>query len=198
MSVAGPVESEPPRSVTSAQRGAIIAGIALAVASVFISFGASIVAMVAIWIAWVVARRRGRPLTRGVSWIVGVAAVGAALLSLFAVFLATQVPRRDLTNFKQAMDSAAAAPQKPLPEWLRKVTPPNAQQQSPLMESVVRSSAFTIWTMVMGVTFFAGLLGAYAGTLGWMASMLFVYGATGAWFARGTTDPSLLTAPPGR
>ena len=186
------------KSTTNAQRGAIIAGIALAVASVFISFGASIVAMVAIWIAWVVARRRGRALTRGVSWIVGVAAVGASLLSLFAVFLATQVPRRDLTNFKQAMDSAAAAPQKPLPEWLRKITPPNAQQQSPLMESVVRSSAFTIWTMVMGVTFFAGLLGAYAGTLGWMASMLFVYGVTGAWFARGTTDPSLLTAPPGR
>lgn len=189
-------ESAAPRATTNAQRGAVVAGIALAVASVFISFGASIVAMVAIWITWGIARRRGRPLTRGVAWVVGAGSVGAVVLSVFAVFVATQVPRSQLTNLKRSMDSAATAPQKPPPEWLRKITPPNAQQQSPLVNSVVRSSAFTIWTMVMGLTFFAGLLGAYAGTLGWLASMLLAYGATGSWFARGMTDPSLLTAPP--
>ena len=185
-------------NTSNAQRGAIIAAVALAVASVFISFGASIVAMVAIWIAWAVARRRGQSLTRGVAWVVGAGAVGAVLLGVFAIFLATQVPRSDLANFKRAMDSTAAAPQKPPPEWLRKITPPNAQQPSPIMDSVVKSSAFTIWTLVMGVLFFVGLLGAYAGTLGWVASMLMAYGVTGAWFARGTTDPSLMTAPPGR
>jgi hypothetical protein len=191
-----PPESEPARLTTNAQRGAVVAAVVLAVASVFISFGASIVAMLAIWIAWAVARRRGQSLTRGVAWVVGVGSVGAVLLSVFAVFVATQVPRSQLTNLKRAVDSAAAAPQKPPPEWLRKITPPNARQQSPITDSVVRSSAFTIWTMVMGVTFFAGIFGAYAGTLGWLVIMLLAYGATGSWLARGVTDPSLLTAPP--
>ena len=193
MDAAGPLESAPRTPTTTAKVGAVIAGTALAVVSVFITFGASIIAMAAIWIGWAVARRRSRPLTRGISWVVGVGAVGAVVLSVFAFFLATRVPRSELTNLKRAVDSAAAAPQQPPPEWLRKITPPNAQQ--PVVHSVVRSSVFTLWMMVMGVTFFAALLGAYAGTLGWAASMLLAYGATGSWFARGVTDPSLLTAP---
>jgi hypothetical protein len=182
--------------MTNARRGAAIAGIALAVASAFVSFGVSIIAMAAIWIAWAVNRRREKPLTRGVSWLVGFGAVGTVVLMVFVSFVLTRVPSSTLVDVKRAMDSAAATPQPPPPEWLRKMTPPHAQQQSKMMESVVRSDAFTVWTGVMGVTFMAAVVAAYAGTLGWAASMLLAYGATGAWFPRAETDPSLLTAPP--
>ena len=189
-------ESVATTPMTNARRGAVIAGIALAVGSVFVSFGASVISILAIWTAWAVGKRRSKPLTRGLSWIVGVGSVGVVVLGVFALFVATQVPRGEITRIKQAMDSAAKGPQKPPPEWLRKITPPNAQRPSPLTDALVQSTAFTVWTMVMGITFFAALIGAYAGTLGWLASMLVVYGATGGWIPRGVTDPSLLTAPP--
>jgi hypothetical protein len=183
------------RATTNAQRGAAIAGICLAVASVPITFGASIVAMVAIWIAWAVARRRKQPLTRGVSWLWGAGAVGTLVIAV-AAFGVTQMPKGAFREMKRAMDSASAGPQPPPPEWLRKITPPSAQRQSALTESMIRSSAFTTWTLVIGAGLLVALVSAYAGTLGWMSSMLLVYAATGAWLAPGATDPSLLSAPP--
>lgn len=183
-------------SARNARRAAALGGIALGVGSVVVTFGTSLIAMLSIWIAAAVGRRNGRPLTRGSSWVIGVGSVGIAALGACVLFVATQVPRGEITKIKQAMDSAAAQPQKPPPEWLRKVMPPNAQRTSPITDSLVRSSAFTVWTMIMGLTFFAALIGAYAGTLGWGASMLIAYGATGGWLPRGVTDPSLLTAPP--
>lgn len=187
--------SVPRKAVTNAQRGAAVGGIALAVGSVFVTFGASIVAMLAIWVASVVGKRRQRPLTRGVGWVIGVGSVGVVALGVFVLLVATQVPPSEISKVRQAMDSAAAAPQRPLPEWLRKITPPNAQRPSPVVDSVVRSRAFTVWTMVMGFVFFAAVIGAYAGSLGWVASMLLTYGATGAWLPRSVPDPSLSSAP---
>ena len=181
--------------MTNARRGAVIGGIALAVGSVFVTFGTSLVAMIGVWVAAVIGKRRHSPLTRGVSWIVAVGSVGVVALGAFILVIGTQVPRSELAKIKQAVDSASAAPQKPPPEWLRKITPPNAQRPSPMVDSVIKSSAFSIWTMVIGFTFLGAMVGLYAGTLGWIASMLLAYGATGDWFPRGVTDPSLLTAP---
>jgi hypothetical protein len=186
----------PPRTPPSAARAAaMLAGIAVAIASVFVTLGVSLIAMLAIWIAWAVARRRSRPLTRGVSWLVGVGTIGALLLSALGVAM-TQAPTNIFADYQRLMDSTAKMPPPPPPEWLRKITPPNAQQSSPLVDSFARSRAFTTWTLVMGIVLLAGILASYAGTLGWSASMLVAYGATGAWLPRATPDPSLMTAPP--
>jgi len=162
---------------------AALAGIVVAIGSVFITFGGSLVAMLAIGIAWMIARRKGRPLTRGASWLVGALTVGTLILAGAAVAM-TRVPKATFADFGRAMDSTAKAPPPASPEWLRRITPPNAQRPSPVAESFVRSRAFTIWTAVMGLVLGAGLLAAYAGSLGWVASMLIAYGISGDWLPR--------------
>ena len=166
-------------------RVAALAGVVLAIASLFLTFGASLVAMLAIGIAWAVARRRKRPLTRGVSWFVGAGTIGLVLLVAVAVAM-TRIPRSAFTQLGRTIDSTAAAPPPPTPEWVRRITPP-AQQQSPITNSLVRSRAFTIWMMVMGGVLMVGLVAAYAGTLGWVAAMLGVYAITGDWLP--TAEP---------
>jgi hypothetical protein len=184
-----------------AERGsrvtAAVAGVAAAVATAFISYGASLVAVVAVCTAWLIARRRGKPFTRGISWLFGVGSVALGLVIVLGAF-ATQVPKASFSAFGKALDSVQASPPPQPPEWLKKITPPNAQQPAPITNSLIRSRAFTIWTGVMGVSFTIALASAYAGTLGWGASMLLLYGATGAWLPRakpGTAAGPVSTAP---
>ena len=172
-------------SPSNLKRLATVGGVVAAVAGAFISFGASLVAVVAVVVGWVVARRRGRAFTRGVSWLVGVGAVAVAVLVVVAA-VASQMPGSSFRDFTRAVDSAQAAPPPAPPEWLRKITPPNAQQQTPLTNSIIKSRAFTIWTGVMGVSFTVALAAAYAGTLGWGASLLLLYGMAGSWLPRGS------------
>ena len=155
--------------------------------SALVSFGVSLVAITAVCIGWLIARKRGRPFTRGVSWLVGVGAIAALILSVLAAY-ATRLPSTMYRDFGRSLDSAQAAPPPAMPEWLRRVTPPNAQQQTPLTNAVIKSRAFTIWTGVMGVSLVVGLIATYAGTLGWGASLLLLYAATGRWLP-GATPP---------
>ncbi|HUQ81163.1 MAG TPA: hypothetical protein VM076_08500 [Gemmatimonadaceae bacterium] len=170
-------------SASNLKRLATIGGVVAAVAGAFISFGASLVAVLAVVVGWFVARRRGQPLTRGVSWLVAAGSVAVALLMVVAV-VASQMPRGSFRNFSRALDSAQTAPPPTPPEWLKKITPPNAQQQTPITNSIIRSRAFTIWTGVMGVSFAVALAAAYAGTLGWGAGLLLLYGMSGSWLPR--------------
>lgn len=162
-----------------------IGGAAAAVGSALVSFGVSLVAVTAVCIGWLIARKRGRPFTRGVSWLVGVGAIAALILIVVGAY-ATQLPSTVYRDVGRSLDSAQAAPPPAMPEWLRRVTPPNAQQQTPLTNAVIKSRAFTIWTGVMGVSLVVGLIAAYAGTLGWGASLLLLYAATGRWLPRAT------------
>lgn len=173
-------------SPAGARIAAAAGGVVLAVASAFVSFGGSLIAILAVVIGWLAARRRGRPFTRGRSWLVGVGAVGAVVLVAMGAY-AAQLPRNSYSAFRRALDSTqTAAPAPAPPEWLRRITPPGAQQQAPLTDALVKSHAFTIWAVVMGVGFTVALVAAYAGTLGWAASMLILYGATGRWLPRAT------------
>lgn len=185
MNVSRPAESISPAPSHGARGGAAIAGVALAAGSVFVTFGASLVAMIAIWIAGTIAKHRQRPFTRGVSWLVGTGTVGTVLLVAFAGVVA-KAPRNPVTELRQTMDSAAKLPQPPPPEWLRKITPPSAQRPSPIVDSVFKSSAFTLWSIIMGAVFLAAILAAYAGSLGWVASMLLFYAVNGAWLPKAT------------
>jgi len=172
-------------SPTGPRIAAGIAGAAAAVGSALVSFGVSLVAVTAVCIGWLIARKRGRPFTRGVSWLVGVGAIAALILSVLGAY-ATRLPSTMYRDLGRSLDSAQAVPPPAMPEWLRRVTPPNAQQQTPLTDALIKSRAFTIWTGVMGVTLMVGLIAAYAGTLGWGASLLLLYAATGHWLPRAT------------
>jgi hypothetical protein len=179
MLVAG--EAGPPR----ARVAAAICGIVAAIATTIVTFGGAIIAMIAIAIAFAVARRKGQPLTRGISWLVGVGSVGVVALIAVAV-LTTQMPKGTFAAARKSMDSLSTAPQPPPPEWLRRITPPTSTQPPAFQQRLMRSGAFTAWVGVMMVVFLTSIVAAYAGTLGWLATLLMLFAATGRWLPRAT------------
>ena len=174
-------------SSTGARVGTALAGILTTAVAALFSFGAAAIAVIGMGIGYVVMKRRGRRLTRGLSWVVAVGSVAAVALVVFAVF-ALRAEAGTLTTVKRAMDSAAAKPPPPPPEWFRRITPPNVQRQNELTDKLVRSKAFTAWTMVIGGVFGVGFLATIAGSMGWVGGFLLLHSATGSWLPRATLE----------
>ena len=172
---------------TGARIGTAIAGVLTTAVVALFSLGTAVIAVIAMGIGYVVMKRRGRRLTRGLSWVVAVGSVGAVVLVVFAVF-ALQAGAGTFTDVQRAMDSAAAKPPPPPPEWLKRITPPNVQRQNELTEKMVRSKAFTAWTMVIGGVFGVGFLSTIAGSMGWVGGFLLLHAATGSWLPRATLE----------
>jgi hypothetical protein len=117
--------------------------------------------------------------------------VGALIISAIAVpmvfaWLFAQAPPGTIAAARAAMDSAQAE-QKPaeVPEWLRKINPPAAEQQNAIAEKMMGSTPFMAFTMIFAVVALTALFGTIAGTIGWVASMLFGYAITGHWLPSG-------------
>jgi len=159
-----------------------IGGIIIAIGAVIVTFGGALIALIAIGIAFAIARRRKRPLTRGKGWLVGAGTLAALLLVAVGASIAS-TPKKTFTELQRTMDSTAAAPPPAMPEWLRRMTPP-VQQRSPIADSLVRSRAFTAWTLAMGMALVISMLASYAGSLGWAVAMLGIYAITGRWLPR--------------
>ena len=174
-------------SSTGARVGTAIAGVVTTAVAALFSLGAAAIAVVGMCIGYVVMKRKGRRLTRGLSWVVAVGSVAAVALVLFALF-ALQAEAGTFNGVKQAMDSAAAKPPPPPPEWLKKITPPNVQRQNELTDKMMRSKAFTVWTMVVGGVFGVGFLATIAGSMGWVGGFLLLHSATGTWLPRATLE----------
>jgi hypothetical protein len=138
-------------------------------------------------VGYVVLKRRGRRLTRGLSWVIAVGSVIAVGLVVFAV-VALQAEAGAFKDVQRAMDSASAKPPPPPPEWLKKITPPNVQRQNELTEKMIRSKAFTMWTMVVGGVFGVSFLATIAGSMGWVGGFLLLHAATGKWLPRATLE----------
>ena len=138
-------------------------------------------------IGYVVMKRRGRRLTRGLSWVVAVGSVAVVVFAVFAVF-ALQAEAGTFRGVKQAMDSASTKPPPPPPEWLKRIMPPNVQRQNELADKMLRSKAFTVWTMVVGGIFGASFLATIAGSMGWVGGFLLLHAATGSWIPRATLE----------
>ena len=177
------ITTDTTKAATGPRVGAAIGAIVVAIGATIITFGGAIIAMVAVVIAWAVARRKGQPLTRGVSWLVGAGSVGVVVLVALAA-MTTQLPKGTFAAVRKSMDSASTATPPPPPEWLRRITPPGQQQPPAFQQRLLRSGAFTAWVGAMTVVFLAGLVAAYAGTLGWLASVLLLFAATGRWLPR--------------
>lgn len=174
-------------SSNGARVGTAIVGILVTAVAALFSFGAAAIAVIGMGIGYVVMKRRGRRLTRGLSWVVAVGSVAAVALVVFAVF-ALQAEAGTFHDVKRAMDSASAKPPPPPPEWLKKITPPNVQRQNELTDKMIRSKAFTAWTMVVGGVFGVGFLASIAGSIGWVGGFLLLHSATGSWLPRATLE----------
>ena len=174
-------------SSTGARVGTAAAGILTTVVASVFSLGGAAIAVVGMGVGYVVMKQRGRRLTRGLSWVVAVGSVAVVALAVFAVF-ALQAEAGTFKDVRRAMDSAQAKPPPPTPEWLKRITPPNVQRQNELTEKMVRSKAFTMWTMVVGGVFGVSFLAGVAGSMGWVGGFLLLHAATGKWLPRATLE----------
>ena len=73
---------------------------------------------------------------------------------------------------------------RPLSSQAERMTAAGRAGQARTTQAMVGSAAFRWWSMGMSVAFFASLMGAYAGTLGWAAGTVLAHAATGRWPAR--------------
>ncbi len=163
---------------------AIAGAITLFISSSF-TVGTVLVAPLGVLAARALARRRQRPFTRGTAW------VGAFVISLVAVPVVfagifAMAPPGTVAAVRAAMDSAQAD-QKPaeMPEWLKRMNPPAAQQQNAIAEKMMASTPFTVFILTFVGVVLTVIFGTIAGSIGWVASMLFGYAITGRWLPSG-------------
>jgi hypothetical protein len=149
-----------------------VAGVLVLLVSALFSLGASLVAPLGVLAARIVARRRGRPVTRRGTWLGAVVASSVGFALVLGVLMA-----RSPTNPFQAIltpaaggdTQSAAAP----PTWFTRVFP--QQRTSPFTEYVTKSRPFRIYFGLVGVALVCLVAGGVAGTAGWLGTNLCGY-----------------------
>lgn len=148
-----------------------VVGALVLLVSALLTLGTSLAAPLGMAAAWVIARRRGRSLTRRASWLGAVAASSLAIALLFA----TLVLRAPNSVFREVQAAAAAADTSARarpPAWLARIAPQAAQRPDPLTGRFIRSRAFTLYVIVGVLVMLCALLGTVAGTVGWGGALL--------------------------
>jgi hypothetical protein len=175
-----------PVASRGARAAALVGGlVALAVVMVA-TFGTALLALFGMAVAWALARRRRRPLTRGASW--WGAALGVALgFSGFMALTIAKAPPGTMTRIQQQNDSIVASQPAEPPEWLKRIDPTggrSAQLSDSASQKIARNPAFLVWVGAMSTMLVAALLGAIVGSLGWAVGLLLAFAATGRWLPR--------------
>ena len=151
-----------------------IAGVVVLLVSALFTLGAALAAPVGIYVARRRARRKNRPLTRGASWFNAVVASTVAV-ALGLLVLAAFMPRNTWQGIQKGMAEARAAPDTARsPAWMKKAFPQTAPSDSAAQE-LMKSPGFVMVTLALGVGFTCILLGAIAGTFGWLGAVLLGY-----------------------
>jgi hypothetical protein len=136
------------------------------------------------------ARRRGAPLTRAGAWVGAVLACFVAVPLAFGALLAA-APPGTIGQVRAAMDSAQAG-EKPteIPDWLERVTPPGTAQRSAATSEAFRTGPFMLIFGILAGIMVCAIFGTIAGSIGWLASLLFAYTITGRWIRSGAPPPA--------
>jgi hypothetical protein len=171
----------------------IVVGIAGCLALLLVStltLGGALVAAIGMGVGSMIARKRGKRLTRTASWVSAVAAVVIVLLGLVG-FTAARLDRQAVNKeFRHAMDSVRALPPRPPPAWLKRLAPGAAARASArnTPDNPTLDAAAGIWALVVGMTMFATIAAVTVGTIGWLATLPLAYAITGRWIgSRGET-----------
>jgi hypothetical protein len=111
-----------------------------------------------------------------------VSAATVAILFVAGAF-ASMLPTGSWHRISQAADSASVeAAKQPPPAWINRVAPGAADRSAMARYNTPASlrTFLTIWGLAMAV----GMVGGAIGTIGWLASMLLVFYASGHWLRR--------------
>lgn len=156
---------------------AILAGLLVLLGGTLVSFGTVLLAPLAMWVAAVVQRRRGRMLGRGAGWFVAAGSVVLVGVGFFALGAAL-APAGTWHQMRHASDSAAtAARREPPPTWVQRIAPGAARQSASVPSSPAIQTAMIVWGGGVAALFMAALYGS----IGWAAGMLLGFGAAGRW-----------------
>ena len=163
---------------------AAAAGIVLLVLAVRATIGTALFAPLGIIALRWWSRRSGAPLSFGRSWIAATGATGVGILlaigAIVAVLPADALARARAAQEAESKRQAEAGP----PEWLSKISPEGAKaatRSDPTTERIMNSRPFTLYFGLIGGAIACAIAAAIAGTLGWGASLLLAFAATGRW-----------------
>lgn len=168
-----------PRPISGAARALAAVGgfVVLVLASLF-TFGLALCVAVAIGVAALVARHRGRALTRRASWIVAVSTAGGLLLVLGAS-AATMIPEGAVAKILQSADSASA--NAPVPAWVERLAPGTTAAKSRREARTGVETAVDVWAMVVGSAMAWVIASCLVGSIGWVATLPIAFAVTGRW-----------------
>jgi hypothetical protein len=162
----------------------IVGTIALGVVARY-TLGGVLIAPIGMAIAWWVARRTGRQLSRTASWFAAIAATGVVLLALVG-FAVTRMPAGSLAKIEKAADSSQVHRQPP-PAWLEKIAPGSTARANARQVNLGPSA--TMWFALVGAMFGVGMLAGFLGSVGWLAAMPLAYAIAGRWIGSSPRDP---------
>jgi hypothetical protein len=163
------------------------AGVLTLVVGAIFTLGGALLAALGVWIAWLIARRRGKTLSLGMSWIAAVAPV-ALLLVAFGAWMATKAPPGTMARIQHATDSAQANPPPP-PRWLERIAPGSTARAN--AQRARGGAAFGVWALVVGAGILTGMFSGFVGSLGWLGALLLAYGINGRWIGAEPRQPAI-------
>jgi hypothetical protein len=154
------------------------AGVVVLFVSAPFTFGASLAAPFGIFAVRRVFLGRRRPVTRLASWFGASAAAAVAFFLAMLVLIAWLTPGA-LGDMREAVATAQARDIR-LPDWMSRVSPQAARSDS-LRQDVVNSPAFAAASLALGIAMGCGFFGAFAGSAGWLGTLLLSYAVRGRW-----------------
>jgi hypothetical protein len=167
---------------TGARLASGLGGALILLVSALFTLGTSLAAPIGMFAARLVARSKGRSLTRGASWLAAATASSIAIVIAFAG-LASLMPPGTFRQIEGTAATAGAQHAARPPDWFGRVFPQAMRRPDPLTERVVNSQAFRLYFGLLGAAFTCAIFGAIAGSAGWLGASLLGCAFTGG---RGT------------
>ena len=165
-----------------------LAGVLTLISAAPFTIGSVLAAPLGVLGARAVARRRGRVLTRGAAWLGAVVGSFVAVALVMAAVFMT-LPPGFVGEVRAAADSAQAhQPPPEIPKWLERINPA-ARQQAAANDRLMQNNTFMVIGGIIGSLMASSMLGTIAGSIGWLASMLFAYAFSGRWIRAGDGAP---------
>ena len=163
-----------------------VAGAAIAIAAVVFTAGVALVALAGVGVAWWLARRRGRPLTRqacGLGAVAGATLGFALAVGGVAAFIPSGTFDRLQQSFAQSQAAARTQPPPTAPEWMGRISPEAARTSAAQQQQVAAmtdSPGFLYGVLGFTVLIVGVIVGGGAALGSWLAALLLRFAARGA------------------
>lgn len=154
-----------------------VSGAFILLAAGLFSFGAALAAPLGILVARRIARRKGRRLTRGASWLGAAVASSIAMAALF-IALVTLLPDGTFQEMQEAAASAQAEDTTRSSDWFSRTFPTVAPPDTATLR-LLESPEFIAIGVGIGFALGSVMFGAIAGSAGWLGTTLLGYAFQG-------------------